>query len=72
MPKKDAVCAVTALKEALTMCDNATSTRLRDLELCESRQMEVVILPTRKFEIYVGRRTLHCPTLQLISHLPMA
>ena len=22
MPKKDAVCAVTALKEALTMCDN--------------------------------------------------
>ena len=32
----------------------------------------LVSSPTRKFEIYVGRRTLHCLILQLISHLLMA
>ena len=45
----------------------ATCISLQDLGLCES-----VSSPTRKFEIYVGRRTLHCHTLQLISHPPMA
>ena len=63
MPKKDAVCAVAALKEALTM--------FQAPELCESKQTEELSLPIKKFEIYVGRRTLHCLTLQLINHLLM-
>ena len=37
MPKKDAVCAVAALKEALTMCDNrnlhqATGSRIVQIQ----------------------------------------
>ena len=56
MPKKDAVCATAALKEALTMCDNATCTRSRVLELPASRQMEVASSPIRRFKTYVGRR----------------
>ena len=71
MPKKDAVCAVAALKEALTMCDTAICIKSQALELCEVKQTEEVSLPIKKLEIYVGRRTSHYPTLQPLSHLPM-
>ena len=71
MPKKDAVCAVAALKEALTMCDNRNLHQIMGSRIVRIQADEMVSSPTRKFEIYVGKRTLHCPTLQLISHLPM-
>ena len=71
MPKKDAVCATAALKEALTV-RIAIYTKLRVLGLFESRQMEVVSSPIRKYKIYAGRRTLYCLTLPHISLLPMA
>ena len=73
MPKKDTVCAVTALSRKHLPCViTAICIRFQGLALRESKQTEEVSLPIRRFEIYVGRRTLHCLTLQLISHPPMA
>ena len=72
MPKKDAMCAVTALKEALLMCDNRNLHQIKGSRVPASRQMEVVNSPTRRFKIYVGRRILFYLTLQPISHPRMA
>ena len=71
MPKKDAVCAVAALKEALITCDNRN---LR--QITGSRMMRIQAdgggeFANIKFETCVGRRTSHCRTPQLISHLLM-
>ena len=59
MSKKDAVCATAALKEALAMCENRNLHQIENTgsRMCEFRQMEVVNSPTRRFRIYVGRRT---------------
>ena len=56
MPKKDAVCAARRKKHGLCVI-TATYTKLKAPELCESKQMEVVSSPTRRSEIYAGRRT---------------
>ena len=66
MPKKDAVCAVAALKDKLTLCI-AICIKSPVLELCVSKQTEEVSLPIKSSE----RRILYCHTLQLISHLLM-
>ena len=50
MPKKDAVCATAALKEALTMCENRSLHQVTGSRLCESRLMEGVSSPTRKLK----------------------
>ena len=72
MPKKDAVCAVAALKEALTMCENRNLHQITGSRIVRIQADGGGEFTNQKSEIYVGRRTSHCLTLQLISHLLMA
>ena len=68
MPKKDAVCAVAALKEALIMCNNCNLHQIPGSRIVRIQGDGGGSLPIKKFEIYVGIRTSHCLTLQHISH----
>ena len=71
MPKKDAVCALAAIKEALSLCQD------RNLhQITGSRALRIQAdgggeLAIRSSKIYAGRRTSFCRSLQPISHLRM-
>ena len=48
MPKKDAVCATAALKEALSMCENRNLHQIKGSRIIRSRQTEEVSSPMRR------------------------
>ena len=55
MPKKDAVCATAALKEALTMCENRNLHQMTGSRIVRI-QADGGEFTTRRFRIYAGRR----------------
>ena len=62
MPKKDAVCAVAALKEALNICQDRNLHQITGSRIVRIQADGGGEFTNQRSEIYVVRRTLHCPT----------
>ena len=67
MPKKDAACALTAIQEVLTLCQDRNLHQVTGS--CESKPTTEESLTTRSSRIYVGTGTSFCPFLQHIDRL---
>ena len=72
MPKKDAVCAVAALKEALAICENRNLRQITGSRIVRIQPDGGGEFTNQKVRALCWERTLHCPTLQLISHHSVA
>ena len=68
MPKKDAVCATAALKEALVMCDNRNLHQIKGSRVTRIQADGGGEFTNKKVQDLCWEKNL---TLQLISHLPM-
>ena len=67
MPKKDAMCATAALKEALTMCDHRNLHQIKGSRIVRIQADGGGEFTNQKIQNLCWRRTSYCHTLQLIN-----